>query len=160
MAIELSKTYNSKAVEKRIYDSWNRPAASRASSTPKRSPSPSQCRPPTSPASCTWATPLTTPCRTCWHVSRECRATPPCGSPAPTTPPSPPRRRSWKPCARKACPRLTWAAKSSWSGHGSGRRPTATASPYSCGPWAAPATGPATTSPWTSSAPRPCWKSS
>jgi hypothetical protein len=74
-------------------------AASRRTPTRRRSPFPSSCLPQTSPASCTWATPWTAPCRISSSASSAWRATPPCGYPAWTTPASPPRSRWKRSCA-------------------------------------------------------------
>ena len=59
-----------------------------------KNPSPSSSRRRTSPAPCTSATPSTTRCKTSSSASNGCRATTPCGCPAPITPASPRRPSS------------------------------------------------------------------
>ena len=58
-------------------------------------------------------------------LAAECRATLPCGSRAPTTPPLQQRQRSWRLCARRDLPKRTWGGKASWSALGRGKRNTA-----------------------------------
>ena len=91
----------------------------------KRNPTPSSFRPPISPASCIWGTRWIIPSRMPSSAGAACRATRPCGCPAPITPPSPPRPRSWKPCARKASPRRRSDARAFWSAPGNGAASTA-----------------------------------
>lgn len=61
---ELPKTYDPKSVEDKLYSFWNDSGFSMLRSIRTKSPIPSSSRPRTSPASCTWATRLTKPCRT------------------------------------------------------------------------------------------------
>ena len=64
MKKELPKVYEPREVEGRVYEMWEKNGCFEAAATRTSAPSPSSCRPPTSPASSTWATPWTAPSRT------------------------------------------------------------------------------------------------
>ena len=130
-------------------------AAGRSAATPSRFAS--SFRRPTSPARCIWAMRSTTRSRTCSCASSACAAATCSGSPAPTTPASPPRwwssASSWN--ARSLAGARS-AARNSSKRCGRGRRNRAAPSPPSSSASAPPATGRASASPWTRGSRAPC----
>ena len=99
---ELAKQYDPSQVEDRIYQFWLDGGYFHTKADPDKKPYTIVMPLRTSPASCTWATPWTTPCRTSSSAPSGCRAMPPCGCPAPTTLPLLPKPRWWRPCVRRA----------------------------------------------------------
>lgn len=82
---ELPKVYDPKQVEKKIYQMWLEGNYFHAERDPAKKPFTIVIPPRTSPASSTWATPLTRLSRTCSSATSAWTATPPSGCPATTT---------------------------------------------------------------------------
>ena len=61
---ELPKVYEPREVESRVYQQWEDAGCFKAQRDPKKKPFTIVMPPPTSPVSCTWATPWTALCRT------------------------------------------------------------------------------------------------
>ena len=70
---EMAKQYSPMEVEQRLYEWWESSGTSSRRRTRTRSASSSRCRRPTSPASCTWATPCSSRSRTSWRASPHAR---------------------------------------------------------------------------------------
>ena len=64
MSIELPKVYEPQEAEARIYEQWEKAGCFKAERDPERKPFTIVMPPPMLPASCTWVTPWTAPCRT------------------------------------------------------------------------------------------------
>mmetsp|Transcript_8158 Transcript_8158/g.19121 ORF Transcript_8158/g.19121 Transcript_8158/m.19121 type:complete len:231 (-) Transcript_8158:623-1315(-) len=124
----------------------------------------SPCRRPTSPAACTWATPSSSPCRTCLRGSTACAGGPSSGRRGPTTRESRRSSRLRRLCSprgsgggptsrsrtRATRRRRSWlAGRSSWRRFGSTRRSRGEPSRVSSGVSARAPTGPGSGSRWT-----------
>ena len=64
MSMELPKVYEPQEAEARIYEKWEKAGCFRGQRDPKKKPFTIVMPRPTSPVSCTWATPWTAPFRT------------------------------------------------------------------------------------------------
>ena len=161
MALQDRTRFEPAEVEPRIVERW---LASGLFHPEPAGPDPrtarSRSRRRTSPARCTWATRSTARSRTRWSAGTGCTASARSGSSAPTTPASPPRRRSRGCCARRARAARSSAARRSSSASGSGASSTAARSSSSSSASARPATTSPSASRSTRATSGPCSRSS
>ena len=124
--LEATTRWDPAEVEARIFAAWEAagPSTRRRRAAPRRT-SRSRSRRRTSPGRCTWATRSTAPSRTRSPGCGGCRGGMRCGSWAPITRGSQPRRWWRRSCARRAPHARSSAARPSSSGSGSGGASTA-----------------------------------
>ena len=102
MSKELAKAYDPSEVEDRIYDFWMKGNYFHAEPDPKKKPYTIVIPPPNITGQLHMGHALDETFRTSSSAGGGCRAIAPCGCRAPTTPPLPPRPKSWRPCAKRA----------------------------------------------------------
>ena len=96
MPKELAKQYAPQGTEDRIYQNWCDKGYFHTQIDRSKKPFTIVMPPPNITGQLHMGHAMDETCRTSSSATSACRATPPCGCPAPTTPPSPPRPRSWQ----------------------------------------------------------------
>ena len=99
---ELAKQYDPSQVEDRIYQFWQDGGYFHTEADPDKKPYTIVMPPPNVTGQLHMGHALDNTMQDVLIRTKRMQAMPPCGCPAPTTHPSPPRPRSWRPCVPRA----------------------------------------------------------